>query len=166
MRRTSLVWLAALAIVGLLASSLVAQEASKSQVQPQAEAKPDGKAESEAGSQAAEPKDDDKKGSKGDFKDESKASPPPILLPQMLVIGKIEALCAADQYLVKIRPFGPQFAGTPPCPPWLLVNAKNTPQAPSLLLKAAEESWTVAVYYDPTWTVTSVCVRFFPDDDD
>jgi hypothetical protein len=84
----------------------------------------------------------------------------------MLVVGKVDALCATDQYLVRIRPFGPIFPGMPPCPPWLLVDSKKTPQAPALILKAAEEDWSVAVYYDPTWTVTAVCARFYPKDGD
>jgi hypothetical protein len=155
MRRTPLAWLLSLLLLGLLASQLASQEPPKPPTPAQADAKSQAKATSEA--QASGEKD---------AKDESKPSPPIPLLPQLLVIGKIDALCASDQYLVRIRPFGPQFAGGPPCPPWLLVDSKKTPQAPSLLQKAAEESWTVAVYYDPTWTVTAVCVRFFPEKND
>jgi hypothetical protein len=81
-------------------------------------------------------------------------------------VGKIGALCASDQFLVRIRPIAPLFPGEHPCPPWLLVDPKKTPQAPSLLQNAAEEDWTVAVYYDPTWTVTAVCVQFYPKDGD
>jgi hypothetical protein len=174
MRRTPLAWLLSLLLLGLLASQLASQEPPKPPTPAQADAKSQAKATSEA--QASGEKDAKDKNGEEDFKDknkdqkeskdESKPSPPIPLLPQLLVIGKIDALCASDQYLVRIRPLGPQFAGGPPCPPWLLVDSKKTPQAPSLLQKAAEESWTVAVYYDPTWTVTAVCVRFFPEKND
>lgn len=163
MRRTSLAWLLSLLLLGLLTSQLASQEAPKPHTPAQADANPQTKAASEA--QTSGEKDSKDKNKEGkESNDQSKPSPPVPLLPQLLVVGKIDALCASDQYLVRIRPLGPQFAGVPPCPPWLLVDSKKTPQAPSLLQKAAEESWTVAVYYDPTWTVTAVCVRFFSDE--
>ncbi len=154
MPQTFLVRFVSLPLFGLLVSSLVAQEAPPPPALPQASPQI-----------IANPKTEAKTEGKADSKGEPKQSPAPILLPQMLVVGKIDALCTADQFLVRIRPIGPQFAGTPPCPPWLVVDSKLTPQASALLLKAAEKSWTVAVYFDPTWTVTSVCVRFFPADD-
>lgn len=159
MPRTFLVKFVPLAFLGLLVPSLAAQDTPTPTVQ-----RPTALQSTLA---VAEPKTKGKAkaGGEDDSEGKSKESPASVLLPQMLVVGKIDALCAADQFLVRIRPIGPQFAGTPPCPPWLVVDSKVTPQASTLLLKAAEKSWTVAVYFDPTWTVTSVCVRFFPGED-
>lgn len=164
MPRTSLLWLLSLTLA-LLASDAGAQDTatqsgsrSGSATGAQAGASKDSSTNANAAAKAA-----DKAESKAEAKPPAE---PPIPLPEMLVVGKIDALCATDQYLVRIRPFGPIFPGMPPCPPWLLVDSKKTPQAPALLLKAAEENWTVAVYYNPTWTVTAICVRFFPRDGD
>jgi len=156
MGRTTQISAVCLVLLGLVVMPVVSQEVSPSGMQTSLGV------QVIAGPEAGEKGEGEAKGeskSKGESKDET---PIPVALPQAMVIGKVGALCASDQFLVKILPIEPPCAGAPPIPQWLIFDKKVTPEGISLVSKAAEKDWTVAVWFGPDWVVTSVCVQLYP----